>query len=145
MNLVTRVTSPRDLFLLVAATGVGVIVYNYFAVSIALLGLSLVQWTGVSAGTPAAAISAVPEAVASFTLAALLVLAIARLAHEPRRLASLLAIAYPTVWVIGFAAYVSDSSAVVDAVGFAIHSFAVECLAFAGGCLLTSKLLPGLR
>jgi hypothetical protein len=142
---VATANNARDLLLLVAAVGVGLLLYNYLAVPIALLGLSLVQWTGVSAGTSASAVSLVPDAVAAFAIGGLLVLAIARFARNPRRLAYTLAITFPVVLVIGLAAYITTMSSLVEAISFAIRTFAVESLAFAAGCLVTSRLLPVLR
>jgi hypothetical protein len=135
----------RDISLLVAAVGVGVLLYDYLAVPIALLGLSLVQWTGASAGAAATAVSSVPGAFAALMLGAFLVLATTPFARNPRKLALLLAISFPLVMVIGFAAYMTDMLPIYDAIALAIRTFAVQVLAFATGCFVTSTFLPRLR
>jgi hypothetical protein len=132
----------RDTALLVAAVGIGVLMFDALAVPIALLGLSLVQWTGASAGTPAMAVGSVPGALAALALGALLVLVTTPFARDPRKLALLLAISFPLVIVIVFAAYMSDMLPISEAVAFSIRTFAVQVLAFSVGCVVTSVFLP---
>ena len=134
----------RDLVLLIVAVGAGILLYDHLAVPIALLGLALVPWTGVAAGTSALVVSSVAQVVAAFVLGALLVLATIPFAHKPRRLALFLAIALPVVLILGLTVSMYDtaSHSLTEAVGFAIRTFAVVGLAFAAGCLLTAWLFP---
>lgn len=136
----------RDVALLVAAVGIGVLLYDYLAVPMALLGLSLVRWTGVSTGTSSMAVSSIPGAIAALMLGAFLVLATTPVARNPRKLAFLVGISFPLVMVVGFSAYMADMLPIFfEAIALAIRTFAVEALAFVTGCFVTSRLLPRLR
>ena len=132
----------RDWFLLSAAVAAGIFLFFCLAVPTALLGYSLLEWVtnlaSVPTGAPALAVAAIADVVAGVSVAAALLVVIAKAAAEPDRISFLLAISLPAIMVVALTVGMRDL-VTGNALGFALRIFLVESLAFAATCWIAGR------